>query len=64
VRFQLLSPARGMKKDDPATNMELPDQSPAERVPLFGTWRRAYAIAIGFFAIEIALLYVFTHYFS
>ena len=53
-----------MKRDDPATNTEFPEESPAERVPLFGTWRRAYAMAIGLFAVEIALLYVFTHYFS
>ncbi len=53
-----------MKKDGPATNTEQPDASSEGRVPLFGTWRRAYGLAIGLFAIEIALLYVFTHYFS
>ncbi len=32
--------------------------------PLFGSWRRAYCFALGVFAIEIALLYVFTVRFS
>ncbi len=36
----------------------------AEVVPLFGSWRRAYTIAIALFGVEIALLYLFTHYFS
>ena len=40
------------------------DRSAVEVVPLFGSWRRAYAIAIAFFGVEIALLYVFTHHFS
>ena len=52
-----------MKRDDQAAETDLPGESPV-RVPLFGTWRRAYAMAIGLFAVEIALLYLFTHYFS
>ena len=52
-----------MKRDDEAAETGLPGELPA-RVPLFGTWRRAYAMAIGLFAVEIALLYLFTHYFS
>jgi hypothetical protein len=52
-----------MKRDDQATNTVQPGGSPV-RVPLFGTWRRAYAMAIGLFAVEIALLYLFTHHFS
>ena len=32
--------------------------------PLFGSWRRAYWIAVGLFALEVALLYVFTLRFS
>lgn len=32
--------------------------------PFFGSWRRAYCFALGLFAIEIALLYVFTARFS
>lgn len=35
-----------------------------EPAPLFGTWRRAYAIALTLFAIEVALLYAFTIRFS
>ena len=41
-----------------------PDKPVAESVPLFGSWRRAYAVAITLFGIEIALLYLFTHHFS
>jgi hypothetical protein len=52
-----------MKRNDQATGAELPGESPV-RVPLFGTWRRAYAMAIALFAVEIALLYLFTHHFS
>ena len=35
-----------------------------DRPPLLGTWRKAYAFAIALFAIEVALLYAFTHRFS
>jgi hypothetical protein len=35
-----------------------------ERAPIFGTWRRAYVIALSLFAIEVALLYAFTIRFS
>ena len=35
-----------------------------EGAPVFGTWRRAYWIALLLFAIEVALLYGFTHRFS
>ena len=52
-----------MKRDDRATNFDKTEESPSA-VPLFGTWRRAYALAIGLFAAEIALLYAFTRYFS
>ena len=52
-----------MKRDEQATNAGQPGESPV-RVPLFGTWKRAYAMAIGLFAVEIALLYLFTHHFS
>ena len=47
-----------------ARNVGSPDQPAAEVVPLFGSWRRAYAIAIALFGVEIALLYLFTHHFS
>jgi hypothetical protein len=62
ARSDLLA-SQGMKRDDQATDTELPGESPV-RVPLFGTWRRAYAMAILLFAVEIVLLYLFTHYFS
>jgi hypothetical protein len=32
--------------------------------PLFGSWRKAYCVALGLFALEVALLYVFTLRFS
>ncbi len=35
-----------------------------ERVPLFGTWPRAYVIVLGLFGAEVALLYAFTRFFS
>jgi hypothetical protein len=38
--------------------------SEQNRPPLFGTWRKAYALVIAMFAIEVALLYVFTLRFS
>lgn len=53
-----------MNRDDQATDSSAPAEPAADVVPLFGTWRTAYAMAIGLFAVEIALLYFFTHYFS
>ena len=38
--------------------------SELDRPPFFGTWRVAYAVAIAMFAIEVALLYLFTVRFS
>ena len=32
--------------------------------PLFSSWRKAYAFALILFAVEVALLYVFTLRFS
>jgi len=32
--------------------------------PLFGNWRTAYIIALSVFALEVALLYAFTVWFS
>lgn len=52
-----------MRRDEPAASSDSPDES-RDRVPVFGTWRRAYGLAMGLFAIEIALLYAFTRYFS
>ena len=50
-----------MKREDRATKGA---GDGAEVVPLFGTWRRAYALAVGLFAVESAVLYAFTRYFS
>ncbi len=44
--------------------MPAPDPHPDKAPPLFGTWRRAYAVTLAVFAIEVALLYGFTRYFS
>ena len=35
-----------------------------ERAPLFGSWARAYCIAVGLFALEVLFLYAFTVVFS
>lgn len=35
-----------------------------ERVPLFGTWRRAYLVVIAVFVFDVALFYAFSRYFS
>ena len=53
-----------MTPTDGAKNDGGPDRPAGEAVPLFGSWRRAYAIAIALFGVEIALLYLFTHHFS
>jgi len=35
-----------------------------EPAPLFGSWGKAYCAALGFFAVEILLLYIFTVVFA
>ena len=35
-----------------------------DRAPIFGSWRKAYVVALTLFAIEVALLYAFTIRFS
>jgi hypothetical protein len=35
-----------------------------DSAPLFGSWRKAYCVALGIFAFEIVLLYAFTVIFS
>lgn len=37
---------------------------PGERVPLFGTWRWAYAIVLAVLAFNILLLYAWTRLLS
>jgi hypothetical protein len=38
--------------------------SGSDRPPLFGSWRKAYWIALGLFTLEVLLLYAFTMRFS
>src|SRR5947209_3610448 len=40
------------------------EMSLQDRPPFFGSWSKAYCIALAFFAIEVALLYAFTLRFS
>ncbi len=37
---------------------------PDERVPLFGTWRRAYFAVVIAFVLDVVLFYAFERYFS
>lgn len=53
-----------MTRIDEAKGGGTADKPAIEVVPLFGSWRRAYSIAIWLFGVEIALLYLFTHHFS
>jgi hypothetical protein len=39
-------------------------QNNGEAPPLFGSWPKAYATALGIFAFEVALLYAFTVFYS
>jgi hypothetical protein len=38
--------------------------SKRDPAPFFGSWRKAYCAALGVFAVEILLLYVFTIVFA
>ncbi len=35
-----------------------------ERVPLFGTWRRAYLVVVAAFVFYVVSFYAFSRYFS
>ena len=35
-----------------------------ERVPLFGSWRRAYLVIVVIFVVEVGLFYFLGRYFS
>ena len=35
-----------------------------ERVPLFGSWRKAYVAVVAAFIFDVALFYTFSRYFS
>ena len=40
------------------------DHDGEEHVPLFGSWRKAYAAVIVVFAVDVVLFYAITHYFA
>ena len=40
------------------------DAEQAERVPLFGSWRNAYAAVIIVFVCDVALFYAISRYFA
>ena len=42
----------------------LRNNSNGDSAPLFDSWRTAYCVTLGIFAIEIALFYVFTVVFA
>ena len=41
-----------------------PDSEQPERVPLFGSWRNAYAAVIVVFVCDVALFYAISRYFA
>ena len=43
---------------------DLQSEPSADSPPLFGSWPKAYCVALGIFVFEIALLYAFTVVFS
>lgn len=40
------------------------ERSDDEKPPVFGSWRRIYWFVAIFFAVEVALFYLFTQYYS
>jgi hypothetical protein len=40
------------------------DENGNERVPLFGTWRRAYIVVVAVFVVEVALFYAMSRSFA
>ncbi len=40
------------------------EDSPADAVPLFGSWRNAYVAVVAAFAIEVTLFYALTRWFA
>ena len=42
----------------------LQSEANGDTAPLFGSWRKAYCVALAIFAFEIVLLYAFTVIFS
>jgi hypothetical protein len=43
---------------------DLQSEPNGDSAPLFGSWPKAYCVALGIFALEIALFYAFTVVFS
>lgn len=43
---------------------DLQSESNGDSAPLFGSWPKAYCVALGIFAFEIVLFYAFTVVFS
>jgi hypothetical protein len=43
---------------------DLQSEPNGDSAPLFGSWPKAYCVALGIFAFEIVLLYAFTVIFS
>jgi hypothetical protein len=43
---------------------DLQNESNGDSPPLFGSWPKAYCVALGIFGFEIVLLYAFTVVFS
>ena len=41
-----------------------PDSEQPERVPLFGSWRNAYAAVIVVFVCDVAVFYAISRYFA
>jgi hypothetical protein len=47
-------------RDDPHPQ----DQERQEEQPPLGSWRRMYALVLGFLAFQIVVLYLFTRFFE
>ena len=43
---------------------DLQSEPNGDSLPLFGSWLKAYCVALGIFAFEIVLFYAFTVVFS
>jgi hypothetical protein len=48
----------------PPATAGLDVNEPADRVPLFGTWRRAYLAVVIIFILEVTFFYFVSRYFS
>jgi hypothetical protein len=42
----------------------MPGGEERERVPLFGSWRNAYAAVIAVFVVDVVLFYAINRYFA